>query len=93
MLEKMLTTFEDEAIRRNDMERAIRYNWIRNTYKTLQLDDDAVMILVQTVHYSESKDWPKLSYGTSENAQNQIASIGGYNNEGMHIKGANEWHG
>lgn len=61
-IDELIEGFEVEAIKRNDLERAIRLNWLRNTYRNLQLDDDRLIMMLQDIHYKEPSEWPKLTY-------------------------------
>lgn len=48
-IEKHLDNFERTAINCGDLKRAIRYNWLRNTYKRGLLDDDMVFFQLLTI--------------------------------------------
>lgn len=60
--EKLIETFENQSVDYNDLQRAIRFNWLRNAYKTGQYDDDDIVSLIQKIKYNEPGAWPALQY-------------------------------
>lgn len=49
-IEKHIDAYERSAINCGDLKRAVRYNWLRNTYKQGLLSDDEVFLKLLTIH-------------------------------------------